>query len=58
MVKKVLDIKIKLEFISKKPLTILYGDDFPDMQEYMNKYLPHVKYNLVKLKDPYGTHHS
>lgn len=42
----------------KKPLTILYGYEFPDMEKYMSKFLPNVTYSMVKMRDPFGTHHS
>lgn len=41
-----------------KPLTIIYGYEFPKMKEYIQKSLPNVKHHLVKMKDPFGTHHS
>lgn len=44
--------------VHKIPLTILYGYEFPDMEKYMVKFLPNVTYHLVKMKDPFGTHHS
>ncbi|KAI4455409.1 tyrosyl-dna phosphodiesterase 1 [Holotrichia oblita] len=44
--------------VHKIPLTILYGYEFPDMEKYMSKFLPNVTYHLVKMKDPFGTHHS
>lgn len=42
----------------KKPLTILYGDEFPDMKKYIQIMLPNVTEHLVKMKDPFGIHHS
>lgn len=44
--------------VHKLPLTVLYGYEFPDMEKYMSKFLPNVTYHLVKMKDPFGTHHS
>lgn len=41
-----------------KPLTILYGEEFPKMKEYMAKFLPNVTAHFVKMQDPFGTHHS
>uniref|UniRef100_A0AAR5QH68 PBZ-type domain-containing protein n=1 Tax=Dendroctonus ponderosae TaxID=77166 RepID=A0AAR5QH68_DENPD len=41
-----------------KPLTILYGDDWPDMVEYMRRFCPNVKHHFVKMKDPFGCHHT
>lgn len=45
-------------YFRKLPLTILYGYEFPQMEQYINKFLPNVSYQEVKMKDPYGTHHS
>ncbi|XP_031342097.1 probable tyrosyl-DNA phosphodiesterase isoform X2 [Photinus pyralis] len=42
----------------KKPLTILYGDEFPDMKKYIKLKLPNVTEQYVKPKDPFGIHHS
>ncbi|KAF5302230.1 hypothetical protein FQA39_LY10269 [Lamprigera yunnana] len=42
----------------KKPLTILYGDEFPDMKKYIQLMLPNVTEHHVKVKDPFGIHHS
>lgn len=42
----------------RKPLTMLYGEDFPNMKEYMAKCLPNVTPHFVKMQDPFGTHHS
>jgi len=42
----------------KKPLTILYGDEFPDMKKYIQLRLPNVTEHNVKVKDPFGIHHS
>ncbi|KAF2884090.1 hypothetical protein ILUMI_22058 [Ignelater luminosus] len=42
----------------KKPLTILYGDEWPDMKKYIELMLPNVTEHLVKIKDPFGIHHS
>nr|XP_022901658.1 probable tyrosyl-DNA phosphodiesterase [Onthophagus taurus] len=44
--------------VNTKPLTIIYGDDFPGMSNYINKFLPNVKYHMMKMKDPFGIHHS
>nr|XP_023029940.1 probable tyrosyl-DNA phosphodiesterase [Leptinotarsa decemlineata] len=43
---------------SLKPLTILYGDDWPDMAKFIDKFCPNVSYKLIKMKDPFGVHHS
>ncbi|KAG5897164.1 hypothetical protein JTB14_020893 [Gonioctena quinquepunctata] len=43
---------------SLKPLTILYGDDWPDMAEFIDKFCPNVSYKLIKMRDPFGVHHS
>ncbi|XP_076274213.1 tyrosyl-DNA phosphodiesterase glaikit isoform X2 [Rhynchophorus ferrugineus] len=48
----------KARNLHEKPLTILYGDDWPDMVEFMNRFCPNVKYHFVKMKDPFGCHHS
>ncbi|XP_030766890.1 probable tyrosyl-DNA phosphodiesterase [Sitophilus oryzae] len=48
----------KIRNLHTKPLTILYGDDWPDMVEFMDKFCPNVKYHFVKMKDPFGCHHS
>lgn len=40
------------------PLTVVYGYEFPNMKEYMEKKLPNVTHHLVNMKDPFGTHHS
>ncbi|KAJ3650648.1 hypothetical protein Zmor_016734 [Zophobas morio] len=49
----------KARNLEKKPLTILYGsDEFPQMEQYMDKFLPQVTYHFVKMKDPFGCHHS
>lgn len=48
----------KTKNLHTKPLTVLYGDDWPDMEEYMDRFCPNVKYHRVKLKDPFGVHHS
>lgn len=45
-------------FYSSKPLTVVYGYEFPNMKEYMESRLPNVTHHLVKMKDPFGTHHS
>jgi hypothetical protein len=39
-------------------LTILCADEFPQMKEYIDKYLPNVSHYFVKMKDPFGCHHS
>jgi tyrosyl-DNA phosphodiesterase-1 len=44
--------------LGKKPLTILCADEFPQMKEYIDKYLPNVSHYFVKMKDPFGCHHS
>ncbi|GJQ83438.1 hypothetical protein Trydic_g14216 [Trypoxylus dichotomus] len=44
--------------LGKIPLTILYGYEFPDMETYMSRFLPNITYHRVKMKDPFGTHHS
>ncbi|XP_050498259.1 probable tyrosyl-DNA phosphodiesterase [Diabrotica virgifera virgifera] len=44
--------------LSSKPLTILYGDDWPDMEKFIKMFCPNVTSKLVKMKDPYGCHHS
>ncbi|EFA13677.2 probable tyrosyl-DNA phosphodiesterase isoform X1 [Tribolium castaneum] len=44
--------------LGKKPLTILYGDEFPKMKEFIEKFLPNVSHHYVKMKDPFGCHHS
>lgn len=41
-----------------KPLTILYGDEFPDMEKFMDLFLPQVTYKRVQMSDPFGCHHS
>ncbi|XP_060531183.1 probable tyrosyl-DNA phosphodiesterase isoform X2 [Cylas formicarius] len=48
----------KARDLHQKPLTILYGDDWPDMVEFMDRFCPNVKYKFVKMKDPFGIHHS
>ncbi|XP_066145363.1 probable tyrosyl-DNA phosphodiesterase [Euwallacea fornicatus] len=48
----------KTRNLHEKPLTIVYGDDWPDIQEFMNKFCPNVKYHFVKMKDPFGCHHT
>lgn len=40
------------------PMTVLYGDDFPSVGNYIDANLPNVKHQFVKLSDPFGTHHS
>ncbi|CAH1106198.1 unnamed protein product [Psylliodes chrysocephalus] len=44
--------------LSSKPLTILYGDDWPDMEKFIKMFCPHVTSKLIKMKDPFGCHHS
>ncbi|XP_057651302.1 probable tyrosyl-DNA phosphodiesterase [Diorhabda carinulata] len=44
--------------LSSKPLTILYGDDWPDMEKFIKMFCPNVTSKLVKMKDPFGCHHS
>jgi hypothetical protein len=44
--------------LGKKPLTILCADEFPQMKEYIDRYLPNVSHYFVKMKDPFGCHHS
>ncbi|CAG9772390.1 unnamed protein product [Ceutorhynchus assimilis] len=48
----------KARDLHQKPLTILYGDDWPDMIEFMNRFCPNIKHHFVKMKDPFGCHHS
>ncbi|CAH1958746.1 unnamed protein product [Acanthoscelides obtectus] len=48
----------KARGLSSKPLTILYGDDWPDLDKFIDKFCPHVTYKLMKMKDPFGIHHS
>ncbi|ENN78310.1 hypothetical protein YQE_05215, partial [Dendroctonus ponderosae] len=38
-------------------VTILYGDDWPDIVEYMRRFSPNVKHHFVKMKDPFGCNH-
>ncbi|KAF2884091.1 hypothetical protein ILUMI_22059 [Ignelater luminosus] len=42
----------------KKPLTILYGYEDPDMKTYTQLVLPNVTEHHVQLKGPIGIHHS
>ncbi|XP_018336169.2 probable tyrosyl-DNA phosphodiesterase [Agrilus planipennis] len=44
--------------VGKKPLTIIYGDDWPDMEKYIQMMLPNVTSHFMKMKDPFGIHHS
>ncbi|CAH1159517.1 unnamed protein product [Phaedon cochleariae] len=48
----------KARGLSSRPLTILFGDDWPDMAKFIDMFCPNVKYKLVKMKDPFGVHHS
>ncbi|KAL1506295.1 hypothetical protein ABEB36_005686 [Hypothenemus hampei] len=48
----------KARDLHQKPLTIIYGDDWPDMIEFMDKFCPNVKYHFNKMKDPFGCHHT
>nr|CAH7733886.1 unnamed protein product [Callosobruchus chinensis] len=48
----------KARGLSSKPLTILYGDDWPDLDKFIDKFCPNVTYKLLKMKDPFGIHHS
>ncbi|CAH0560746.1 unnamed protein product [Brassicogethes aeneus] len=48
----------KARNVSNKPLTILYGDEFPDMDTFMDRFCPNITYKFVKMKDPFGCHHS
>lgn len=43
---------------STKPLTIVYGDDWPDMAKFIDMFCPNVTYKFIKMKDPFGCHHS
>ncbi|KAK9876580.1 hypothetical protein WA026_013960 [Henosepilachna vigintioctopunctata] len=48
----------KIKNVSSLPMTILYGYEFPQMEEFMNKFLKQVTYHQIKMKDPFGVHHS
>ncbi|XP_044747626.1 probable tyrosyl-DNA phosphodiesterase [Coccinella septempunctata] len=48
----------KARNVSSLPMTILYGYEFPQMEEFMDKYLKQVTYHQMKMKDPFGIHHS
>ncbi|KAL3266588.1 hypothetical protein HHI36_010752 [Cryptolaemus montrouzieri] len=48
----------KARNVSSLPMTIVYGYEFPQMEEFMNKFLKQVTYHQLKMKDPFGIHHS
>ncbi|XP_045479337.1 probable tyrosyl-DNA phosphodiesterase [Harmonia axyridis] len=48
----------KARNVSSLPMTILYGYEFPQMEEFMNKFLKQVTYHQMKMRDPFGIHHS
>ncbi|XP_018573355.1 probable tyrosyl-DNA phosphodiesterase isoform X2 [Anoplophora glabripennis] len=48
----------KARNLSTKPLTIVYGDDWPDMAKFIDMFCPNVTYKFIKMKDPFGCHHS
>ncbi|XP_017775871.1 PREDICTED: probable tyrosyl-DNA phosphodiesterase [Nicrophorus vespilloides] len=48
----------KVHSLEKKPLTVIYGYEFPQMEDFMKLYCKNVKYHRVQMKDPFGTHHS
>ncbi|KAJ8922814.1 hypothetical protein NQ315_007849 [Exocentrus adspersus] len=48
----------KARNLHTKPLTIIYGDDWPDMPQFIDMFCPNVTYKFIKMPDLFGCHHS